>query len=112
MSEGFSRESNRRRGPGDGGPANIRFDNKDAKIGLLAGVIVGDVHNNNYTVKESAPPAERFETALRLLDGNMARRASEVIQEVVENGFRSNRVAYYWTLFGLERAPVRPGEAR
>jgi pimeloyl-ACP methyl ester carboxylesterase len=111
VSEGFSRDGNQRGKPGGSGPGNSRFDNKGAKIGWQAGIIVGDV--NNYTVKDSAPPAERFETALRLLDGNMARRASELIQEAVESGYKSNRVAYYWTLSVLSGRPfdrVRPDE--
>lgn len=109
MSEEYSRDGNQRGAPGGGGPRN-RFDNKGAKVDFEIGVVFGDI---NYKVAPSASPAERFETALRLLDGNMARRASELIQEAVEKGYKSNKVAYYWTLSVLSGRPferVKPAE--
>ena len=109
MSEEFSRDGNQRGAPGGGGPRN-RFDNKGAKVDFEIGVVFGDI---NYKVAPAASPAERFETALRLLDGNMARRASELIQEAVEKGYKSNKVAYYWTLSVLSGRPferVKPAE--
>lgn len=75
--------------------ANTTFENK-GNVDYQIGVLNGDVHN--YEVNSAAPAAERFEKALNLLDGNMARRAEELIRGAVEDGCRSNRVAYYWAL--------------
>ena len=76
--------------------ANTTFENFNGKVDWQVGVLNGDVHN--YEVNSAAPADERFEKAVKLLDGNMARRAEELIRGAVEDGYRSNRVAYYWAL--------------
>jgi pimeloyl-ACP methyl ester carboxylesterase len=76
--------------------ANTMFENINGKVDWQVGVLNGDVHN--YDVNTTAPAGERFEKAVKLLDGNMARRAEELIRGAVEDGYRSNRVAYYWAL--------------
>lgn len=75
---------------------NTTFENFNGKVDWQVGVLNGDVHN--YEVNAAAPAGERFEKGLNLLDGNMARRAEELIRGAVEDGCRSNRVAYYWVL--------------
>jgi pimeloyl-ACP methyl ester carboxylesterase len=62
----------------------------------LFGVVYGDVRV--YSDDASAPPEQRFTTALNLLDGNLARRAEKLIGQVVERGYRNNMVLYYWAL--------------
>jgi hypothetical protein len=76
--------------------ANTTFENTNGKVDWQVGVLNGDVHN--YEVNAAAPADERFEKGLKLLDGNMARRAEELIRGAVEDGYISNRVAYYWVL--------------
>jgi hypothetical protein len=76
--------------------ANTTFENTNGKVDWQVGVLNGDVHH--YEVNAAAPAGERFEKGLELLDGNMARRAEELIRGAVEDGYRSNRVAYYWVL--------------
>ncbi|GAA2165076.1 hypothetical protein [Actinomadura napierensis] len=68
----------------------------EARVGGMFGVVNGNV--NIYDVGSSATPEEKFDTALNLLDGNMPRRAEELIEEAVEGGHRNHRVAYYWAL--------------
>ncbi|HEU5024678.1 MAG TPA: hypothetical protein VFV01_07110 [Spirillospora sp.] len=68
----------------------------EARVGGQFGVVNGDVHI--YDVDSSASPQERFAKALNLLDGNMPRRAEELIREAAEAGHRSHKVAYYWAL--------------
>jgi pimeloyl-ACP methyl ester carboxylesterase len=72
-----------------GGQARIQGSN-------LFGVVYGDVRV--YSDDVSAPPEQRFATALNLLNGNLARRAEKLIGQVVEQGYRDNRVLYYWAL--------------
>jgi hypothetical protein len=67
-----------------------------ARVGGMFGVLNGDVHI--YDVPESATGEQRFATALNLLAGHMPRRAEELIAKAVEQGYTSNRVAYYWAL--------------
>lgn len=76
---------------------NVTFKVTDkAKVGGQFGVVNGNVHI--YDVGPAATPAERFAKALNLLNGNMPRRAEELIREAVEAGYRSHEVAYYWAL--------------
>jgi hypothetical protein len=76
---------------------NVTFKVTDkAKVGGQFGVVNGNVHI--YDVGPAATPAERFAKALNLLNGNMPRRAEELIREAVESGYRSHEVAYYWAL--------------
>jgi hypothetical protein len=82
---------------GPGGERNATFNAHDnAKIGGQFAHMYGDVHI--YDVGPSATPEERFTTALNLLDGAMPRRAEQLIQEAVEGGYQSHKVAYYWAL--------------
>jgi type IV secretory pathway TrbD component len=67
-----------------------------AKVGGQFGVVNGNVHI--YDVGPAATPAERFAKALNLLNGNMPRRAEELIREAVEAGHRSHEVSYFWAL--------------
>jgi hypothetical protein len=67
-----------------------------ARVGGMFGVLNGDVHI--YDVAEGATGEQRFATALNLLAGHMPRRAEELIAKAVEQGYTSNRVAYYWAL--------------
>jgi hypothetical protein len=46
----------------------------------------------------AATPAERFAKALNLLAGKMPREAEKIIAIVVQDGYRTNKVAYYWAL--------------
>ncbi|MFC4050615.1 hypothetical protein ACFOY4_13040 [Actinomadura syzygii] len=79
------------------GEHNATFNAHDnAKIGGQFAYMYGNVHI--YDVGESAPPEERFDKALNLLDGAMPRRAEQLIQEAVEGGYQSHKVAYYWAL--------------
>jgi len=85
--------------PGETGDRkhNVTFKVTDrAKVGGQFGVVNGNVHI--YDVGPAATPAERFAKALNLLNGNMPRRAEELIREAVEAGYRSHEVAYYWAL--------------
>ncbi len=68
----------------------------DAKVGVQAGVVNGNVHI--YDVDPSATPEKKFATARNLLAGNMPRRAEQLIGEAVVGDLRSNEVAYYWGL--------------
>ncbi|TDD78004.1 hypothetical protein [Actinomadura rubrisoli] len=77
------------------GPINIEAGD-EARVGGQFGVVNGNVHI--YDIGPSATPEERFAKALNLLDGNMPRRAEELIREAAEAGHRSHRVAYYWAL--------------
>jgi transcription initiation factor TFIIIB Brf1 subunit/transcription initiation factor TFIIB len=57
------------------------------------------VHNyTDYKMDPSAAPAERFAKALNLLAGKMPREAEQIIGEAVQDGLRSNKIAYYWAL--------------
>jgi len=57
------------------------------------------VHNyNEYKMDPAATPAERFAMALKLLAGKMPREAEKIIAVAVQEGQRSNKVAYYWAL--------------
>ena len=85
-----------RAAPGDHGQVNTTFENANGNVDWQIGVLNGDVHN--YEVNPAASAAERFKKGLNLLDGNMARRAEELIQGAVENNYRSNKVAFYWVL--------------
>ncbi|WP_131735513.1 hypothetical protein [Actinomadura roseirufa] len=67
-----------------------------ARVGGMFGVLNGDVHI--YDVAEGATGEQRFTTALNLLAGHMPRRAEELIVRAVEQGYFSNKVAYYWAL--------------
>jgi pimeloyl-ACP methyl ester carboxylesterase len=77
---------------------NSQFTNKDkvTVIGQIGNVVHSDVRI--YADGSSKTPEELFQTALNSLDGNMPRRAEELIQKAVEDGLKSNRVAYYWIL--------------
>jgi hypothetical protein len=76
---------------------SINFNQNDkANIGGQFGVVNGNVHI--YDVPASATPEQRFKTALNLLNGNMPRRAEELIRKAVEAGYTSHEVAYYWAL--------------
>jgi hypothetical protein len=81
---------------GDQRQVNTTFENANGKVDWQIGVLNGDVHN--YEVNPTASAAERFEKGLKLLQGNMARRAEELIRGAAEDDYRSNRVAYYWAL--------------
>lgn len=81
---------------GGQGQVNTTFENANGKVDWQIGVLNGDVHN--YEVNPTASAAERFEKGLKLLQGNMARRAEELIRGAAEDNYRSNRVAYYWAL--------------
>ena len=86
-----------RSGPAEDLKYAINFNVKDhAKLGGQFGVVNGNVHI--YDVGPSASPAEKFAKALNLLDGNIPRRAEELIREAAEAGYRSHKVAYYWSL--------------
>ena len=65
---------------GGQGRANTTFENIHGKVDWQVGVLNGDVQN--YEVNSAAPPGERFEKAVKLLDGNMARRAEELRERI------------------------------
>ena len=75
-----------------------------ANVGMQAGVVIGDVHL--YETSEGAAPGEKYRVALNCLDGNMPRRAEELILDAIDAGFdcdletgtTSCHVAYHWAL--------------
>lgn len=81
---------------GDQGQVKTTFENANGKVDWQIGVLNGDV--NNYEVNPAASAKERFEKGLKLLQGNMARPAEELIRGAAEDDYRSNRVGYYWAL--------------
>ncbi len=68
----------------------------DAKVGGQFGTVNGTV--NIYHVSPDDKPEKKFSVALNFLNGNMARRAEELINQAVEAGYTGTKVAYYWTL--------------
>jgi hypothetical protein len=73
------------------------FNNNGA--GLKIDSQIGYVNQAHfYTVGPSATPRDRFAKAKNLLNGNMPRKAGELISEAVADGYRSTEVAYYWAL--------------
>ena len=88
---------------GADGP-NVTVNNSDSRIDQQ----IAYVHNyNDYKMDPAASPAERFAKALKLLAGKMPREAEKIIGEVVQDGYQSNEVAYYWALSVLSRAVFR-----
>jgi hypothetical protein len=74
---------------------NVNINNDSSTIDQQ----IAYVHNyNDYKLDPSASPAERFAKALKLLAGKMPREAEKIISEAVQDGCRSNEVAYYWAL--------------
>jgi hypothetical protein len=69
----------------------------------VQGIVYGDVR---YEVKGGDSPDRKFAVAKNCLAGDMPRRAEELIQEVVAEGYVSNakpgplanEVAYHWTI--------------
>lgn len=51
-----------------------------------------------YTLSADASPREKFETGVRCLDIGMTRRARQLINEAVADGYGSTRVFFYWLL--------------
>ncbi|GAB1823457.1 hypothetical protein [Herbidospora sp. RD11066] len=68
----------------------------DANVGAMFGVVNGNVHI--YDVRGEDTPRRRYEVALNCLRGNMARRAEELIRQVVAEGMESAEIAYHWAL--------------
>ena len=89
--------------PGQPGPSFTNQAYGYAHVGVQAGVVNGDVHL--YDVRGDLPK-EKYRVALNCLDGNMPRRAEELINEAVAAGFvcdlearfTANHVAYHWAL--------------
>ena len=80
--------------PGATGATNIAGDS--AHVSMQAGAVHGDVHI--YTVPAGASPKEKFETGVRCLDGGMARRAWQLINEAALEGYATDEVHFYWLL--------------
>ena len=85
-------------------PSNVtNLANDYANVGIQAGVVNGNVHVYEVRGKRLA---DKYRVALNCLDGNMPRRAEELIGEAVDDGFMSNlgaeftcnHVAYHWEL--------------
>ena len=66
----------------------------NAQIGIQ-GVVYGDIR---YEVSDESSPDKKFSVARSCLNGNMPRRAEQLIKEAVEAGLRSDEVAYYWAI--------------
>lgn len=74
----------------------------------VQGVNYGNVHYGDvrYEVSADDTPARKFEVARNCLDGDMPRRAEELIRDIYQLGFVSasqpghlaNQVAYHWTI--------------
>lgn len=66
-----------------------------AQVGVQASVVHGDV---NYMISPDPSPMEKFEAGVRYLDGGMARRAWQLINEAVVDHHRTAKVCFYWPL--------------
>ncbi|WP_033346446.1 hypothetical protein [Catenuloplanes japonicus] len=67
-----------------------------ATVALQAGVVHDGVHI--YEAPPGATPADRFEVGLRYLEGGVASKAQELIEEAMAAGHRTSRVRFYWIL--------------
>lgn len=94
----------------------FRFDRHRNRVDATAenstvgvqGVNYGNVHYGDvrYEVSADADPASKFNVAKNCLNGDMPRRAEELIRDVYQTGFVSpsapshlaNEVAYHWTI--------------
>ncbi|MBE1589309.1 hypothetical protein ACFPOI_35920 [Nonomuraea angiospora] len=79
------------------GATNVAMDDAhvDAQIGYLNGNVT------IYTVAPSDPPQRKYQVGLAYLNGDMPRRAEQLIEEAAMHGHESNEVAYYWVLATL-----------
>ncbi|GAA4258050.1 hypothetical protein [Dactylosporangium darangshiense] len=68
----------------------------NAKVGSMVGVVHGDA--TFYNIGERSSPSDRFRVGLNYLEGNVPRKAEELIHEAIRHGFRGARVAYYWAI--------------
>ncbi|GGQ07350.1 hypothetical protein [Streptosporangium pseudovulgare] len=64
-----------------------------AYVGTQAGTVHGDV--NTYMTFADASPRDKFETGVRCLDGDMAERARQLIDEAFMAGYHTDRVRFY-----------------
>lgn len=78
--------------------ANVAMD--DAHVETQ----IGNVHGNVtiYSVSSNDPPQHKYRVGMYYLNGDMPRRAEQLIEEAAMHGrYRSNEVAYYWVLATL-----------
>jgi hypothetical protein len=73
---------------------------QQANGNATVGVQVGVVHGNAtfYTVRAGATAAERYRVGLNYLNGNVPRKAEQLIHEAVVGGLTGSEVAYHWAL--------------
>ncbi|GAB7040581.1 MULTISPECIES: hypothetical protein [Catenuloplanes] len=76
--------------------ANTNVADGDATVLLQAGVVHDGVHI--YEAPPGATPAQRFQIGLRYLEGGVAPKALEVIEEAMTAGHRDSRARFYWIL--------------
>jgi hypothetical protein len=80
-----------------GGSPRVTNNASDEAFVGVQGIVNGDVRVNYEAARED-PPETKFQVAKSRLDGSMPRRAAELIKEVVEAGYTTNEVAYYWSV--------------
>lgn len=84
---------------------DVRNTAKDgAHVDAQIGVVHGDV--TFYRVDDAATPEQRFDTGCNYLEGNMSRRAEEIIAKAFVDGYRTTRCCYYWMLSVLSDRPL------
>lgn len=76
--------------------AHTNVADGDATVHVQAGVVHDGVHI--YEAPPGATPAERFEIGRQYLEGGVAPKALEVIEEAMTAGHRDSRARFYWIL--------------
>lgn len=70
-----------------------------AEAGSTIGIQASEVHNSTvYQMLPDAPPKEKFELGVRLLDDGIPHQARERIIDAIAHGYDTAEVRFHWAL--------------